>query len=99
MLSKEGGITCQTRKKVLLALSIDVSDVEFVGRYTNPRTYGVYRVTESAPGSRRFRFGNHPVREWELSREFGNISCVVLFAERTHAKELTAILNHENRDS
>ena len=83
------------RKKELLALSIDITEVEDAGPLTKPRTWGVYRVIGPAQGSTRFRFGNHPVREWELRREFGNISLEALFKDRSLAKELKNILNNK----
>ena len=84
------------RKKELMALSIGPSAVSVEGNYTNPRTYGVYRIHRTVRGSRQFRFGNHPVRELELIRD-GNVSLVALFTDRSHAKELTFLLNLENK--
>jgi len=83
------------RKKELLDLSTDISEVVIAGPLTNPRTYGVYRVGLQTQGSYQFRFGNHPIREWELRREFDNVSLVALFKARTLAKELKSILNRE----
>jgi hypothetical protein len=84
------------RKKELMALSIGPSTVSVEGYYTNPRTYGVYRIPRTKPGSRQFRFGNHPVRELELIRD-GNVSVVAIFTDRSHAEELANLLNIENK--
>lgn len=40
--------------------------------YTISRSYGVYEIL-STINTKRFRFGNHPVRENELVREFENV--------------------------
>ncbi len=86
----------EARKKEVLALSIDIKDVEVEGLYTKPRTWGVYCIIGPAPGDRQFRFGNHPVREWELRREFNmsKVSLEALFKDRSLAKELKSILNY-----
>ena len=42
--------------------------------------------------SSSFRFGNHPVRQRELEREFGSCKLEYLFAERTDAK---AVAQHQ----
>jgi hypothetical protein len=55
--------------------------------YTVPRTFGVYEIHGRKRGaSRRFRFGNHPVRKIELEREFGRVSTLALFESRDDAK-------------
>lgn len=70
--------------------TIDPSSVKSDGRYTTPRTWGVYKV----PEGRRFRFGNHPVRQQELIRQFGEAQLVGnLYKERIDAKEAAYILN------
>ena len=84
------------RKKELMALSIGPSTVSVEGNYSNPRTYGVYRIPRTVRGSRQFRFGNHPIRELELIRD-RNVSLEALFTDRSHAKELAFLLNLENR--
>ena len=60
--------------------------------YTNPRTFGVFEVT-ATNNSKRFRFGNHPVRENELIREFGSVKKHGLFLHREDAKALSDYLN------
>lgn len=57
--------------------------------YTRPRTWGVYEVQRG----RRFRFGNHPVRQHELKRDLGSAPLVLLFPERALAEALAAELN------
>lgn len=63
--------------------------------YTIPRSYGVYEIT-SVMNGRRFRFGNHPVRETELIRQFENIKRIALFLEREKANALASLLNQWN---
>lgn len=60
--------------------------------YTMPRSYGVYEII-SVTSAKRYRFGNHPVREIELIREFENVKRVGLFLERKDAKALADCLN------
>ena len=43
--------------------------------YTIPRTFGVYELP-LATNIRKHRFGNHPIRETELIREFENVKRV-----------------------
>lgn len=74
----------------LLAQAISPKSVQIVGLYTQPRSWGVYRVDSAAKG---FRFGNHPVRMQELEREFGRCVLVVLFADRDLAREAARQLN------
>lgn len=59
--------------------------------YTIPRTYGVYEIPTT--DSRRFRFGNHPVRENELSREFGGVKRTAVFLDREDARDFAKLLN------
>lgn len=60
--------------------------------YTNPRTYGVYEIVDTT-NSKRFRYGNHPVRENELIREFENVKQCALFPKREDAKAYSDYLN------
>lgn len=59
--------------------------------YTSPRTYGVYEVKTN--NTKKYRFGNHPVRENELFREFGKVERLGIFLNRDDAKELSDLLN------
>lgn len=87
----------KNRQNELLSLAISPSSVQVVGRYTIPKSYGVYRLKGSSSISRRVRFGNHPVREEELAREYDTTEIVALFLEREHAKELASLLNGDSR--
>jgi hypothetical protein len=58
--------------------------VRIVGSYTEPRTWGVYRV-ERDRGATTFHFGNHPIRQYELEHEFGNVELVDLYLDRQSA--------------
>ena len=73
--------------------SISPQDVKPDGRYTTPRSFGVYELPSSVSGTPRFRFGNHPVRRHELEREFGSCELMHLFLERTDAVAMAAALN------
>ena len=73
--------------------SVDPSSVKSNGRYTSPRTWGVYKV-ERLLESKRFRFGNHPVRQQELIRQYGEVQLVGgLYEARIDAKEAAYLLN------
>ena len=86
----------KAREKELLAKAVSRELVKVVGRYTYPRTWGVYRLECYC---KCFRFGNHPVRADELSRAYGDVELVALFGERGDAKELASLLNHRTEDS
>ncbi|MFT4255964.1 MAG: hypothetical protein QM599_03255 [Pseudoxanthomonas sp.] len=62
-------------------------------RYTSPRSYGVYELPVSAKATRLYRFGNHPVRQQELEREFGSCLLVNLYPQREAAKAEADALN------
>lgn len=82
-------------KERLLEKSISEKSVRIDSNnknYTNPRTFGVYEITDTND-SKRFRFGNHPVREKELIREFENVNRIGLFLDRKDAKSLAKYLN------
>jgi hypothetical protein len=82
----EGNVS-QTRK------SIDPLPVKSDGRYTSPRTWGVYKVERLLEG-KRFHFGNHPIRQQELIRQYGEAQLVGgLYEERINAKEAAFLLN------
>jgi hypothetical protein len=78
----------------LLDKSVDPSTVTVVGNFTKPRTWGVYKVPLGGQEQAYFHYmGNHPVREAELRRMFGEVYLVVLFTERGDARELQLLLN------
>lgn len=83
------------REKELLRIAINPSSVVVRGKYTDPKTWGVYEVSPSqrASSTRRFRFGNHPIRQHELVSEFSDANLVALFLERAFAEELAHLLN------
>lgn len=66
------------------------------GLLTSPRSYGVYQLPASVTGTRRFRYGNHPVRLLELEREFGSCRLHHLFLRRDDAAAMAAQLNGRN---
>lgn len=82
----------------ILQRAVSGASVRPDGRgYTVPRSWGVYRLPADAGATRRLRFGNHPVRQVELEREFGSCRLEYLFLARTDAKAVAAALNAERR--
>lgn len=79
----------QADLKSLLEKCINPSSVKLDGRYTSPKTWGVYIVERLLDGKRGkfFHFGNHPVRQQELIRQFGKAQLVGLYSARINAKE------------
>jgi hypothetical protein len=55
----------------------------------------VYRVTGNLNWGRKYRFGNHPVRQHELLRDYGNAHLEALFESRSNAKALARVLNSQ----
>jgi hypothetical protein len=62
------------------------------GGLTSPRSYGVYHIPSSADSTRSFRFGNHPVRQRELERDFGSCKLEYLFLDRADAEAVARAL-------
>lgn len=60
--------------------------------YTLPRTWGTYELSASGQ-TRRFRYGNHPVRMTELIHEFGACKVVATFYSQDEARALAQLLN------
>jgi hypothetical protein len=84
-----------SKKEFLLSKSIAEKTIQIDPNnknYTSPRTYGVYEILETTD-AKRFRFGNHPVREKEVTREFESVKRVAIFLEREDAKALADFLN------
>lgn len=77
----------------LMAKAVNPETLHFEGNYTSPRSYGVYRVNDAQVTGRRFRFGNHPVRLYELDREYSSCEVIGLFLQREDAKRLADSLN------
>ncbi|WP_312103522.1 hypothetical protein [Acinetobacter venetianus] len=82
-------------KEHLLKHAISPDQVTIKGHRTEPRSYGVYALPLDADGTRRFRFGNHPVRQQELKHEFGSCKLYQLFLDRKQAETLAKWLNKE----
>lgn len=87
--------------KSLLAKSINASSVNPDGNYTNPRTWGVYQVERLLDGKRGkgFHFGNHPIRQQELIRQFGEAQVIALYGKRIDAEEVAYLMNGRSRNS
>ena len=84
-----------SQKEHLLSKSISENSIRIDAEnknYTTPRSFGVYEVLLTT-NTKRYRFGNHPVRENELVREFENVIRVGLFLDRKDAKVLADFLN------
>lgn len=84
------------RLNELLEQAVPASLLKPDGRYTAPRSWGVYRITPGAPSSTAlFHNGNHPVRQRELEQEYpaGPVEVIRLFPTKELAVELTELLN------
>ena len=77
----------------LAGRAISPRDVSPSGSLTAPRSFGVYELLSSVSGTRRFRFGNHPVRLQELEREFSSCKLLYLFRQRADAVAMASALN------
>lgn len=77
----------------LATRAISPRDVRPDGPRTIPRSFGVYELLASTSGTRRFRYGNHPVRLHELEREFGSCKLLYLFLQRADAVAMASALN------
>ena len=84
----------QERVRELLAKAVEPSTLHPAGLYTRPASWGVYKLLLSERATtRRYRYGNHPVRQLELRREFGSAKAVAHYTSRALAVELAALLN------
>ena len=63
------------------------------GKLTTPRSWGVYRLLDTAKATRQFRFGSHPIRMHELQRGFHSCKLEYLFLTKRDAQETAALLN------
>ena len=77
----------------LSSRAISPAQVSPDGIYTRPRSYGVYELPSGSGITRRYRYGNHPVRQVELEREFGSCKLLYLFFQRSDAVQMASILN------
>ena len=80
--------------EIYLQRAINPNQVHGVGHLTHPRSYSVYELPFSVKSTRRFRFGNYPIRQTELVHEFGQCALYALFLERDTAKAVADLLNH-----
>ena len=87
-----------SKLKELVGKTVQLEDIQPDGLYTIPRTYGVYELSRSISNTKRFRFGNHPVRFNELKKEFGvcTIYGNILYINRDDAKNRANLLNKGN---
>nr|CAS02934.1 putative integron gene cassette protein [uncultured bacterium] len=79
--------------KALALKAISPRAVHADGPLTSPRSFGVYQLPQTAKNTRLFRFGNHPVRQHELEREFGSCKLLYLFLSRSDAVAMASARN------
>ena len=79
--------------QAIIRRAINLSSVQITGRLTHPRSYGVYMLPANCGNIQRYRFGNHPVREQELEREFEHCTLKHLFLSRADARAIASKLN------
>ncbi|TRZ77731.1 MAG: hypothetical protein D4R93_01260 [Deltaproteobacteria bacterium] len=77
----------------IIRRAISPSCVRVKGRLTHPPSYGVYAIPANRGATRRYRFGNYPVRMQELEREYEHCTLKHLFLSRTDAIALSSMLN------
>lgn len=83
--------------QVIIRRAVNPSSVRVTGGLTHPRSYGVYILPANCGATRRYRFGNHPVRMQELDREFKHCALKHLFLYRADAMALASVLNSRKR--
>lgn len=79
--------------ETLLARSVEPHNLQPDGRYTVPRSFGVYELQTTLSGAHRYHLGNHPVRQRELTRDVGSCRLIAVFLDRQDAQELQRLLN------
>lgn len=77
----------------IIRRAISPNSVRVNGRLTHPPSYGVYTLPANHGATRRYRFGNYPVRMQELDREFEQCTLEHLFLSRADAIALASMLN------
>jgi hypothetical protein len=82
----------------LMQLAVDSTKFYIQRIYTSPRTYGVYAVINrlnhhQSNHGKKFRFGNHPIRQHELIKQYGTAEIQAVFLERHQAKIFADRLN------
>lgn len=80
------------RIEELASRAISPAAVRPAGMLTVPRSYGVYELPAAA-ATRRYRYGNHPVRMQELETELGACRLLYLFLQREDAQSMATALN------
>jgi hypothetical protein len=83
--------------EALQAQAVSPDSVQPNGPLTVPRSYGVYELTDGVGSTRRFRYGNYPIRMRELEAEFTNCALKFLFLTRAAAVAAAFILNGRKR--
>ena len=73
-----------------LRAEFEVSGSKYQLRET---THGVYRLRAGLARVREFRYGNHPVRQHELVRDYSTAHLEALFESRFYTKKLPKLLN------
>ena len=77
----------------LISHAIPPNSVRSDGSLTSPRTYGVFEIPSTSQVTRKYRFGNFPVRQAELTRDYGSCKILYLFTERSTAQSVADLLN------
>lgn len=77
----------------LISRAVPPGNVRPDGNLTVPRSFGVYELPTKSGYTRRYRLGNHPVRQTELHREFGSCRLLYLFLQRQDAVQMASLLN------
>lgn len=92
-LSKATNVKLSPTAYALMERAIDPSSLQPDRHLTLPRSFGVYEVPTSAKSTRRYRLGNHPVRQRELQQDFGRCAVLAVFLDRKDAVALAGELN------
>ena len=79
--------------EALQAQAISLENVRPNGPLTAPRSYGVYELCDHVGSTKRFRFGNHPIRMRELEAEFTKCTLSLLFLTSETAAAMASLLN------
>lgn len=95
-LNREGN-EMDDSTQAIIRCAVSPSNVRVTDHLTEPPSYGVYMLPDNCETTRRYRFGNHPVRMHELERAFRECTLKHLCSHRADAKALTSMLNDLNR--
>lgn len=60
--------------------------------WTIPKSYGVWELGNSG-SSKKYRYGNYPIRGAELSAKFSRVNLIALYSTRAEAKQYADELN------